>query len=108
MTPQPPPAIRSPEAPPNTEEQEKLEEKRRQRRMIYSSFFSTENGRAIVADLKAQFGFVGDFERCSYVPGGTHADMTFIEGQKEVVRYILEKQVIPPEKAKPKPSTATN
>lgn len=102
MKPLPPP-----EAPKKTDAQEKLEQLQRQRRMSYGMLFGSEHGKVVLADLKARYGWDGDIERPSYTRGMPHADMTFIEGQKEVVRHILAMTEPPQDNPQSKPTTAT-
>jgi len=68
---------------------ERLEAKRMQVRQAYAEVFHSEAGRVVLDSLKANFGWRGHIELPSYRVGMPHADMAFIEGQKEVVRHIL-------------------
>jgi len=68
---------------------ERLEAKRMQVRQAYAEVFHSEAGRLVLDSLRANFGWRGNIELPSYRVGMAHADMAFIEGQKEVVRHIL-------------------
>lgn len=99
------PLPRAPEAPPSEQEQA-LRAKQQQLRMSYGLMFGGEHGKLILADLKHRFGWDGNIERSSYRPGMSHADMSFVEGSKEVVRHVLAMIEPLPEKPEPKPKTA--
>jgi len=68
---------------------ERLEARRARVRQAYAEVFHSEAGRMVLDSLKANFGWRGNIELPSYRVGMPHADMAFIEGQKEVVRHIL-------------------
>jgi|GEM_PF-1716177 len=68
---------------------ERLEARRARVRQAYAEVFHSEAGRMVLDSLKANFGWRSNIELPSYRVGMAHADMAFIEGQKEVVRHIL-------------------
>jgi len=69
-----------------------VEEKRmkdEQLRIYYRMIFGSEHGKAILADLKHRFGWKGDVEAPSALPGSRPEDVFLTEGMKNPVRYIL-------------------
>ena len=74
----------------------------------YKRLFSTDDGKAVLEDLLARYGFdENGVERIGVRPGQTHADLALIEGMKEVLRYVLRTRNANPEKA-PKHDEAEN
>jgi|GEM_PF-3172998 len=67
----------------------KREVERNQRRHDYAETFSGERGERVLEDLLQRYGFRDGVELPSYRVGADHANMAFIEGQKEVVRHII-------------------
>jgi len=67
----------------------KREVQRNQLRHDYAETFSGERGERVLEDLFQRYGFREGVELPSYRVGADHANMAFIEGQKEVVRHIL-------------------
>jgi len=55
----------------------------------YAQLFSGEVGARVLDDLLRRYGWREGVELASYRVGMPHADMCFVEGQKEVVRYVL-------------------
>jgi hypothetical protein len=74
----------------------------------YKRLLSTEDGKAVLADLFSRYGFDPEgVERPGFHPGQTHADLAWTEGMKEVIRYILRMRNMNPE-APGKTEKATN
>lgn len=106
--PQPPPALPTPASPDKTPEQAKKELQQRQLRISYGYSFSGDHGKRVLADLKARFGWDGEIERPSYIPGMDHARTAHADGLKEPVRHIMAMLVPMDDKPQDKPTTATN
>ena len=65
-------------------------ERRRKLRAAYGRAFSTEDGRTVLTDLLASFGFSADgIEKPSAQYGANAQDVFLREGMKEPVRRIL-------------------
>lgn len=56
----------------------------------YQSFFGTELGRVVLADLVTRHKILSP----SFAPGATHADTAFFEGMKQVVAEILSEALV--------------
>jgi len=73
----------------DTEQGHNPEVERQALRRAYLQLFSGEVGARVLDDLLRRYGWRDGVELASYRVGMPHADMCFVEGQKEVVRYIL-------------------
>jgi hypothetical protein len=56
----------------------------------YQSFFATELGRIVLADLVTRHKILSP----SFYPGATHADTAFFDGQKQVVAEIVSDALV--------------
>jgi len=72
-----------------TEQVHSPEQERLALRRAYAQLFSGEVGKVVLDDLLRRYGWREGVELASYRVGMGHADMAFVEGQKEVVRYVL-------------------
>jgi len=71
------------------DETKRVEAERQALRRAYAQLFSGEVGSRVLDDLLRRYGWRDGVELSSYRVGMPHADMAFVEGQKEVVRYVL-------------------
>lgn len=80
-----------PGAQPPDKELEKRREAQRELRRAYQRFFSSEDGKRILADLeqKSQFG------QNPYILGVSHADLSYRCGLLEPIRYIHSQKNAP-------------
>jgi len=67
----------------------RIAEEKRALKRAYAQLFSGEVGQRVLDDLLRRYGWREGVELASYRAGMGHADMCFVEGQKEVVRYVL-------------------
>jgi len=70
-------------------ETKRIEAERLALKRAYAQLFSGEVGQRVLEDLLRRYGWREGVELASYRVGMPHADMCFVEGQKEVVRYLL-------------------
>jgi hypothetical protein len=69
-----------------TEINEAHDKKVKARKQHYQYLFETEHGMEVLDDLVSFTGF----NTVVYKPGGNLNDIAFLEGQRAVVRYILD------------------
>jgi len=67
----------------------RIAEQKQAIKRAYAQLFSGEVGARVLDDLLRRYGWREGVELASYRVGMPHADMAFVEGQKEVVRYVL-------------------
>jgi hypothetical protein len=81
------------------------QEKAKQLRIEYRKVFTSESGKAILADLFGRYGFDAEgVERPSARAGMRAEDVFLADGMKEPVRYILRQ--LEPVSDQPKPTEA--
>lgn len=68
---------------------ERRTESQKQLRLAYGRVFETPDGKAILEDLQARYGWKGGIELPSYTPQATAESAIHRDGMKEPVRHIL-------------------
>jgi len=58
----------------------------KERKQKFQNVFCCETGDEVLRDL---IGFAG-FNQVAYRPGGDTNDMVFLEGQRAIIKYILD------------------
>lgn len=106
--PQPPPALIPPAPPEKTPEHTKAERDAKQVQIAYAHVFGGMHGETVLKDLRQQFGWDGDIELPSAIPGLRSEEVWLREGYKQPIRHIMKKLRPAPDQPQDKPTTATN